>query len=156
MGLKRGNEKTQIGGPENAESGDKFQRLGLDWLAIAINTHSLAKYNLQDLREKRCEVMRDQLLTLRFLHCPTGCCRMVAYVCQHLGPFKHGFPETFEAVGIKIKQEADDIRTTLAALNNVNQIKITCVDRKGQLIPYMAPHNLLHTPSDTPVWPKQK
>lgn len=64
---------------------------------------------------------------------------MVAYVCQHLGRLKHGFPETFGAIGIKIKQEADDIRITLAALNNVDQIKITCVDRKSQLISYMAP-----------------
>ena len=64
---------------------------------------------------------------------------MVAYICQQLGPFKHGFPEAFEATPMKNKQKADDIRTDLAALNNVDQIKITCVDGKGQLIPYMVP-----------------
>lgn len=53
-------KKLRLGDLKNAGKGDKFQRLGLDRLAIAINTHNLAKDHLQDLREKRCEVMRDQ------------------------------------------------------------------------------------------------
>ena len=65
MGFKREKKKkNRLGGPENVENGDKFQRLGLDWLDVDLNTHNLAKDHLHDLWKKMFEVMRDQSLLL--------------------------------------------------------------------------------------------
>ena len=130
------------------EKGDNFDKLNLSSGDIMVGIHDLGQERIEDLWEKRCEIMRSQL-ALKFLqidfeecYCPTGCCRMALKVCSYLGPFKYGFPDKFEVIGVRTKAEATSIREKIAIQNEVNKVQpgdIRCVDLNGQSIDYEAP-----------------
>ena len=138
-------KETELGG---REEGDNFERLGFSPEDIRNAMHDLGHDQLEDLWEKRCEVMRNQL-ALKFLqidfeecYCPTGCCRMAINVCSSLGPFRSRFPDQFEVIGVKNKTEAASIRKMIAARNRANKVHprdIRCVDLNGQSIDYETP-----------------
>ena len=138
-------KEMELGGPEE---GDNFERLGFTSEDIRNEIHDLGHSRLEDLWEKRCEIMRNQL-ALKFLqidfeecYCPTGCCRMAMDVCSYLGGFKSGFPDKFEVIGVKNNAEAVGIRKAIASRNKANKVHprdIRCVDLNGQSIDYEAP-----------------
>ena len=138
-------KEIELGEPEKD---DNFDNLDLSSEDIMGDMHDMGQDRLGYLWEKRCEIMRSQL-ALKFLqidfeecYCPTGCCRMVSEVCEDLGPFKLGFPDKFEVIGVRSKAEAASIREKIASRNKINKVQpsdIRCVDLNGQSIDYEAP-----------------
>ena len=138
------------------------EELGADFekntfLEVLYRTHDLGSDYLVNVWSRRCRMMRRQL-ALKFLqidfeecYCPSGCCRMVLDVCQRLGPFKSGFPDKFEVIGVKDKDEAARIRAEISSLNRAHKVNprdIRCVDLDGQSIDYEAPAYEARAPTE--------
>ncbi|KAL8792529.1 MAG: hypothetical protein Q9195_004899 [Heterodermia aff. obscurata] len=107
--------------------------------------HDLGLIYLSNVWAKRCRMMRRKL-ALKFLqidfeecYCPTGCCRLPLAVCKRLGPFRLGFPDKFEVIGVKNQAEAVEIQRMIAGRNKVHPSDIKCVDCSGHPLDYEAP-----------------